>query len=249
MNTRSIVLITGIVMVALFFVVGRTARGITILRGSGTILSEDRAVSDFQAIDFSGTGKLTIVQGEREALTIEADDNLLPYITSKVSNGTLKIEVKEGAWRPIPHPTQPVHYTVYVNKLARLEMAGAGEVYMAALHADDLELSSSGVDTISINDLTATDLAVQMSGAGSVKLAGRVTTQNVQIGGLGNYDAADLESQDAHVTLSGAGSATVWAQTELDADLSGAGIVSYYGEPHVSSSATGLVNVHSLGMK
>jgi hypothetical protein len=67
--------------------------------------------------------------------------------------------------------------------------------------------------------------------------------------GLGNYNAGDLESADATVTLTGAGSATVWAEHTLNVKISGAGNVSYYGSPQVSQSISGAGAVNSLGSK
>ncbi len=249
MNVRSVLLILGVVVVGLLFVAGRTARGIVAIRGSGNTISEERVVSDFHAIDFSGVGKLTIVQGEREALTITADDNLLPYITSDVNNGTLTLAMKDSAWLPILRPMQPVHYTLHVKRLTRVEMSGAGELYAETLNADNLMVVQSGAGIITIDDLFATHLSVTMSGAGHVTVRGNVTTHTVQLSGLGSYQAGDLASQHAQVMLNGAGSVTVWAETDLDATLSGSGSVSYYGEPQIRTSATGIVNVHNLGMK
>ena len=56
-----------------------------VVGGSGKVETETRQVSGFTAIDLTGTGEVTIEQGETESLTIEADDNVLPALTSKVS--------------------------------------------------------------------------------------------------------------------------------------------------------------------
>jgi hypothetical protein len=42
-------------------------------------------------VAFSGVGQLTITQGNTESLTVVADENLLPYLTSSVSNNTLQL--------------------------------------------------------------------------------------------------------------------------------------------------------------
>ena len=62
---------------------------------------------------------------------------------------------------------------------------------------DHLTLTESGAGQINIAQLTATDVAVEMSGAGTVDLAGQVTHQTVEMSGLGTYQAGDLESQTA----------------------------------------------------
>jgi hypothetical protein len=66
---------------------------------------------------------------------------------------------------------------------------------------------------------------------------------------MGNFNGGDLKSQDAEVHISGAGSATVWAQKTLDASISGAGSVDYYGTPQVSEHISGVGSVHKAGDK
>jgi len=59
--------------------------------GSATTISEARTVSQFDKVSVSGSGQLLISQGQEQALTIETDDNLLPFIKSEVINGHLRI--------------------------------------------------------------------------------------------------------------------------------------------------------------
>jgi len=48
-----------------------------------------------------------------------------------------------------------------------------------------------------------------------------------------NLKGGDLHSQTAETHISGVDSATVWVDRELDASISGAGSVNYYGDPSV----------------
>lgn len=226
-----------------------TACNLHIISGSGNVVTEERAVSDFTAVNFTGIGELTLVQGETTALTIETDDNLLPYIETTVSRGTLTIGFDDGISLPILRPTQSIRYQLTVNTLTTLGLSGAGTVAATGLTADHLTLVESGAGQISIDKLTADDITVEMSGAGSVDLAGKVTQQTVELSGLGAYAAGDLASQTAQVTLSGAGEATVWVSEQLDAEMSGAGTISYYGSPQTNASSSGIGNVKHLGEK
>jgi hypothetical protein len=88
-----------------------------------------------------------------------------------------------------------------------------------------------------------------VSGAGNVKLAGAVETQEITLSGLGNYDAPDLESQAARVRISGAGGTSIWVHDRLDVVISGAGNVEYFGSPEVSKDISGVGNVKSRGNK
>jgi hypothetical protein len=81
------------------------------LDGSGKIITENRDVSGFDKVDLQSIGNLTIVQGTEESLTIKADDNLLPYITTEVFNGTLEIGMKPNLSF---NPTQSIEYELVV---------------------------------------------------------------------------------------------------------------------------------------
>ncbi|MCB0064798.1 MAG: DUF2807 domain-containing protein [Caldilineaceae bacterium] len=223
--------------------------GFQIVNGSGTVVTEERSVDDFTRVDFSGFGELTLVQGDHEALTIETDDNLLPYIETTVSGGTLTIGFAKRVWFPLLRPTHSIHYQLTVKTLNHLELSGAGTVTAALLQADNLTLVESGAAAINLADLTANALTVDMSGTGRVDLAGAVTSQTVELSGLGSYDAGDLASQTAQIHLSGVGAATVWVREQLDADTSGAGTIRYYGSPQVNASSSGLGTVQRLGNK
>ncbi len=110
-------------------------------------------------------------------------------------------------------------------------------------------MANSGAGRITIEQLTASDATVTLSGVGTIGLSGEVMNQTVEMSGLGAYQAGDLASRLATITMSGAGAATVWVSERLDAQKSGAGTLSYYGSPQMSVSASGVGNVVSLGDK
>lgn len=226
-----------------------SACGLRVVNGSGHVVSEQRAVSNFTALDFNGLGELTLVHGDNESLTIETDDNLLPYITTTVNQGRLTISLGKDRSVPLLRPSRSIRYTLTVRALSVLDMSGAGTIASSKLTADQLTVRESGAGAIRIDQLTANDIAVEMSGAGKVSLSGVVAHQIVEMSGLGSYEAGSLKSQTAKVTLSGTGTATVWVQEMLDSDLSGMGTINYYGSPRTDASASGIGTLQHLGSK
>ena len=61
------------------------------IRGSGTLRSEKRNVSEFTKIDAGNAVNLVITTQKDFNLTIEADDNILELIKTEMSGDTLKI--------------------------------------------------------------------------------------------------------------------------------------------------------------
>jgi hypothetical protein len=222
---------------------------INMVSGSGNVITQNRSVSGFCSVTFAGIGELDITQGSTESLTIEAEDNIMPHITTTVANGNLRIAFDNENWQNVVRPTRNVKFTLGVRSLSGIELSGLGNVTMPALQADALTIKVGGAGGIKIDKLTAGQVTTTMSGAGNVDLAGKVTSQSVTLSGLGNYSASDLDSQQATVSLTGAGGASVWARNTLDVKVSGAGSVSYFGTPTITKSITGLGVLNSQGSK
>jgi hypothetical protein len=102
---------------------------------------------------------------------------------------------------------------------------------------------------MSLRRLQAETLAARLSGAGSLQASGSATRLEITLSGAGSFAGADLQAETAQVVLSGTGSATVWATSELDARISGLGSVKYYGRPRVTENISGLGSIQDLGDK
>jgi cytoskeletal protein CcmA (bactofilin family) len=217
--------------------------------GSRRVVTEERKVSGFDEIVFEGLGELTITQGDREALTVEAESNVISRITTEVKSNTLYIGLRPSLIGISVVPTKPIRHDLQVRDIRALEVTGLGSVSAGAIRADRLQVDMNGGGKIVIRVLDADVLELGLSGLGGCEVAGKVRRQDILITGGGDYDGAELASETADVTLTGLGKATVWASGELDIQLTGAGSVEYYGNPRVNQSVTGLGRVRSLGSK
>jgi putative autotransporter adhesin-like protein len=217
--------------------------------GSGRVTTENRTVSNFDGISLSGIGDVTITQGDTEALTVEAEDNLMPYLKTEVRNGTLAIFVDNGNGRTAVSPTKPVRFNLSVKNLNSIDLSGAGGVKSASLKSDHLTIRISGAGSVNLDHLAATDVTSTLTGAGNVKVVGQVTSQAAVLSGIGGYVAGDLSSQTARIDITGAGSASVWVRDSLDITISGAGSVNYYGSPRLRQTISGVGSITHLGNK
>ncbi len=245
MKTNRIVIIFALLASVFIF----SACGVFVTRGSGILESETRDVSDFDAIVIEGFGNVNITQGENEYLEIEAEDNILPHITSKVRNDTLYISYDDQRWSRNILPTRTITFDIGVIDLNSIDLSGAADIRMDSLETTQLDLDVSGAGNVEIENLQAKDLNVVYSGAGKCELAGEVQDQDIRVSGLGSYHAKDLKSQTASVALSGAGDMEVWATDNLYIEVSGAGNVEYWGDPRVSQDVSGVGNIQSRGSK
>ena len=215
---------------------------IGMVRGSGDIESEERDVSGFNEVSFTGMGNLIITQGKEESLRVEADDNILPLIRTEGFGDRLTIGFKRG-YNFIPAANIKFYLTVV--DLNKISFSGAGKVDCEGLETDKLEFDISGAGDIDFN-LSADEIRITSSGAGDLTLSGKVESQDVDISGVGRYNAEELESKECEIEVAGAGSATVNVAEELNISLSGVGNVYYIGTPQIRQDISGLGKVESI---
>jgi hypothetical protein len=182
--------------------------GCTIIRGSGQLSSESRQVSGFTKVELSGSGELKIEQTGTESLTISAEDNVLPKISSEVSGRTLILGSKSNA-KIIP--TKPISYSLTVKDLTGLAVSGSGSVTMS-------KLATPGLST-------------DISGSAAITASGTADDQDLKISGSGRFEAEQLRSKTVKVDMSGSGIVSVYASDVLDIHMSGSGTLTYTGDP------------------
>jgi hypothetical protein len=219
------------------------------ITGSGVVKSETREVAEIQSISIDYPAEVTIRQGDSESVTIEAEDNLLPQLVAEVRNGRLHFENNERNWGARVNPTETVLLTITVVELNEVHFPSAGKMQIDGLETDSLIVSVSGAGDVTLTELAAGEVNFSLSGAGNIDADGDSENLQLRISGLGNFNGGDLKSQNAEVHISGAGSATVWAEATLDANISGAGSIDYYGDPEVSERISGVGSVSQAGKK
>lgn len=185
------------------------------IAGSGKIVTEPRSVSGFSKVSLSGTGQLIIEQTGSESLTITADDNLLPYLTSDVDRGELQLRTKGSSL----DPSRKIVYEVTVKTLEDVTIGGSVSVEATKLDADRL--------------------AVTLGGEGDITLAGRAHTLAIVIAGDGRYHGDALKTERATINIAGSGRAVVAASETLDVTVAGDGTVEYIGNPTVTRQVLG----------
>jgi hypothetical protein len=195
-------------------------------RGSGNLVTEAREVSDFSKVTLLGAGDMTITQGDKETLTISAEDNILSEIESEVRGDTLYIGFKKNF---NIMPTEPIVIELEIINLEGLKIEGAGKII--------------------VEEIDTPELSVRVDGTGDLELTGITIEQHVDINGAGNYDASELESETAIVKMNGAGNVTIWVTEDLDIEMNGVGSIGYYGNPRVTQDINGVGSIQSEGEK
>ena len=184
--------------------------------GSGKVAEEARPVGRFDVIDVAGSGQLLFRQGDKESLTIKADDNVLPFITSSVDGNELHLGVRDNVSL---QTHAPLMYIVTARDLKAVRLSGAVSAKLDSLATDRLE--------------------VTLSGSGDVAASGRAKDQRVEISGSGEYDGTACPGATGDVHISGSGHVVVNVSEHLDAHISGSGDIDYLGHPSVNTHVSG----------
>jgi hypothetical protein len=188
----------------------------SVTRGSGQVATASRPVSGFTKVELSGMGELTIEKTGTDSLTISAEDNILPRLTSEISGDTLTLGTEPNTSIV---PTKPITYSLTVKDLSGLAVSGSGNIQVA--------------------NLTAAALSIKISGSGTITAGGNVNDQDLEISGSGHYRAEQLTSKTVKAAISGSGTAGVVATDALDVKISGSGTLTYSGNPQIKQEISG----------
>lgn len=176
------------------------------IHGSGTVASEARGVEGFSGVDVSNVFEVEITAGKDFSVEVQADDNLLQYITTEVRGGVLHIETIEGI-----KSKSPLRVIISAPEISSINASGASKIVASGVANSALEIDASG--------------------ASKLKIAGDVIELKIDVSGASTVDADSLKSRVASVDASGASSVSVNVAEKLASHASGASKVSYSGNP------------------
>ena len=203
--------------------------------GSGNLTNETKDVNGVKQVSLDGMGTIVLKQGNEESLTIEAEDNIMPHIQSKVEGDKLSISYDTNT----PTPTKDIKFYLTVKDINSIIISGAGMIESEGFKTKAMSISMDGAGNGDLAGLTLKKLTVNIAGAGKMMLAGKCTEQTITISGAGNYDAKDLVTETTTINIDGAGKGTVNVKKVLNAIISGAGSLNYLGSPQVNQQVSG----------
>jgi len=202
----------------------------------------------FTGIEVSGSAVVRFEQGASEQVVVQGDDEVQRAVTLEVlPNGVLNIRTL-GAWRFWADRRPQLLITA--RELKRVGISGAADfTVLQPLVAQVLSITISGAGLARMDQLSAEELRFSVSGSGDGQFAGSVKQLRVSVAGRGDFRGENLQSQRTSVSISGIGTAKVWAVDELSVSVSGIGSVDYWGTPNVKRSSSGLVKINERGAK
>lgn len=182
--------------------------------GSGKRAVQKREVSPFTSISLEGAFEVQIVCQQPLNLEVEGDDNILPVITTEVSNNVLHVKSSRDY-----SVRDSIALRIAVPSLDGLNVSGAGKIDITGMKNDRFEIDSSGAPVINV--------------AGTTKVV------DIDTSGAARIDAHKLHASRAVIDTKGASKVDVDVIDQLDVTISGPSRVTYEGDPTVNKTIRG----------
>lgn len=182
--------------------------------GSGQRQTQKRDVASFKSISAEGAFDIEVVCQKPLGLEIEGDDNILPLITTEVSNNVLHIKSARGY-----SVHEPVTLKIFVPSLEGVSASGAGTIVVSGVKSEKFEIDARGAPTI--------------------RVSGDSKVVDIDASGAGKIDTRKLRAAQAVVESKGVSRVEVFAADQLDVTVSGPSHVIYEGDPVVKKTVHG----------
>ncbi len=198
------------------------------IQGDNNIKKETRNTGDYDQISMLGSFDVEIVPGKEGEITVEADENLLPYILTDVKGGNLKIQFESGySFRT----KSGIKITVPVEAIETIKLIGSGNI-SGTLEEEQTQLSLflTGSGDIDLR-LSSEHLSSSLIGSGDIKLQGKTNHLVTSVSGSGDFEAFELLANFIKATVTGSGDMELYPIETIEAKVMGSGDIEYKGNP------------------
>src|SRR5580698_294172 len=174
--------------------------GLNSVDGDGKVISQERGIDNFSELSISGPFEVHLVQSNSPKLTVEADENLQDYIHVTMDGDELKIKAERNF-------SSPYTATLYISVGDLEKLSCAGDIHLdcdSIIKEKNLETSFAGSYDVHLN-LYAIYLKSNLSGAGTLHVAGNVNETDYTAAGSASIKAFDCQSGKCSITIAGSG--------------------------------------------
>jgi Putative auto-transporter adhesin, head GIN domain len=219
------------ILILLFTVLTLTSCDMT--TGSGNIVTEIRKTGSFDAISVGGSFEVEIKTGDVISVVVEADDNIMKYIETRVSGNTLKINTEDL------HNYSDVHMKVYITVpvLSSIKASGSAEIVADDILKNSSKITFKASGSASIKaEVDAPEIETDANGSATITLTGKTKIHKTEASSSADIKAFGLLSENTTANVSSSASIEVHASVTLNARASSSGSIEYKGAATVTKS-------------
>ncbi|WP_299836535.1 head GIN domain-containing protein [uncultured Tenacibaculum sp.] len=198
------------------------------VRGNGNITTIERSVGDFDEVSVGGSFEVVLVDGREGKITIEGEENIIPYIVTEVRGDKLKINVKKNTNIRF---TRKLTVTIPFEDISSLSLGGSGNITSKkVINSSNVSLAIGGSGNIKAK-VKASNVSTSIGGSGNIRVAGTTESMKCSIAGSGNVKGYNLTTQTLKVNVAGSGDIEATVKEKIKATVVGSGSVYYKGNP------------------
>ncbi len=204
---------------------------------AGNENSQTRSVRDFDAIKVSTGVQLYLSMNDRQAVRIEADDEILEDVVTEVKDGTLHIYVRKNNIFKFFNWGSKSTVKAYVSATEINSLDASSGAYIRSentLKGSSLILDMSSGGGMAL-DLVYKEIKMDGSSGANAKISGRAKNFNVSASSGSNIDARNLEAVNCEARASSGANISMVATDEISAHSSSGGSIRYSGNPGVKN--------------
>lgn len=201
--------------------------------GSGNIVTETRKTGSFDAISVGGSFEVEVKTGDVISVVVEADDNIIRYIETKVTGNTLKINTEDL------HNYSDVHMKVYVTAplITSIKASASADVEALSILNGSGRLTFKASSSASIKaEVDAPEIETDANSSATITLTGKTKTHKTEASSSADIKAFGLLSENATANVSSSASIEVHASVTLNARASSSGSIEYKGAATLTKS-------------
>lgn len=195
--------------------------------GNGNVITEERSVEqDFEKVRGSSGIDVYLTEGSENKIVVEADENLLEFIETNISNGKLTIRSSKNIGRS---KAKKVHVTY--TKLSSVEASsGADVIGKSVIKSETLNLDSSSGADLEV-EVFAKELYAETSSGADIQVSGKASNIYANASSGSELNAKDLITLNCNAKASSGADIVVTVKDKINAKASSGGDVRYYGDP------------------
>ncbi|MCF4102813.1 DUF2807 domain-containing protein [Gillisia sp. M10.2A] len=200
------------------------------ITGNKDLTSTTRSVGEYNAVSVYGPMDVELVAGNEGTLKIEAESNLIEYITTQVEGGNLKIAIERGVNLQASR-NMSIKITVPFKDIEAVRLTGSGDIWNTdVIKSQEFQVEVTGSGDITL-DLKADTVIGGITGSGDITFKGDTNRLKCSVKGSGDFKAFNLNANDVKASVTGSGDIEIMATQELKASVSGSGDITYKGNP------------------
>ncbi len=223
-----------VILLIMIVLVSRKQAGRPAVPGSGNVISQIKSLEGFTRVNIGNAFHVELKESTQFSVSISADDNVINLVEAEKEGDTLRIGLEAGDYSEVT-----LRARITMPELLGVMLTGASRASLEGFSsANNLTISLSGASVLE-GYVEAREADLRINGASKLTLAGSADSLQMRASGASVLELRHFSIDRASVVLNGASQADVNVRGAIElADLSGASVLTYDGEPEMGDIQT-----------